>query len=224
MTTNSSGAFWLERWELGETSFHESEVNEHLITFWPELQIPEGSRVLVPLCGKSLDMIWLRSRGFDVLGVELSQLAVEAFFQEHSIDPKITADSDMQIYRAPSITIACGDFFNLQARILKGVTAVYDRAALVALPPDVRRRYAAALSNGLPEKSVMLLVTVEYDVKEMQGPPFSVSDAEVEGLYGEHFEITLKYEDENMLDRVPRFRERGVSWMTGRVYALVRRI
>ncbi len=223
MTTNSSRDFWLDRWQRGEIGFHEAKVNDQLMKFWPQLELTNLSKVLVPLCGKSLDMMWLSSQGVDVVGVELSQLAVDTFFQEQSIEPKITEHAGMQIYTGSGITIICGDFFDLPSEQLDGVTAVYDRAALIALPPDVRRRYAKALSDWLPEDSKMLLLTVEYDMNEMQGPPFSVPDAEIEGLYGEHFDITLELEDEQMLDRLPRFRERGLTWMTERVYTLVRR-
>ena len=236
MATTHSRDFWLECWQKGEIGFHQPAVNPRMTRFWPELGIPEHSRVLVPLCGKTEDMIWLRSRQLAVLGVELSELAVESFFSEWSLQPEVSHDGAMKFYccagsegdksedgQNADLTIACGDFFELTPEQLEGVVAVYDRAALVALPPAIRRRYAQALCSWLPESAGMLLVTLEYDMNEMQGPPFSVPDSEVEQLYGEHFEITLQYEDEKVLDRTPRFREQGLTWLTERTYTLIRR-
>ncbi|WP_461535917.1 thiopurine S-methyltransferase [Spongorhabdus nitratireducens] len=231
MATTHSRDFWLECWQNGEIGFHQPAVNPRMTRFWPELGIPEHSRVLVPLCGKTEDMIWLRSQQLEVLGVELSELAVESFFKEWSLQPEVSQDGVMKLYysagtedgKNADLTIACGDFFELTPKQLEGVVAVYDRAALVALPPAIRRRYAEALCNWLPESAGMLLVTLEYDMNEMQGPPFSVPDSEVEQLYGEHFEITLQYEDEKVLDRTPHFREEGLTWLTERTYTLVRR-
>lgn len=202
--------FWLERWERKETGFHQDEINPYLRQHWPELHLAEGSEVFVPLCGKSRDMQWLREQGHAVLGVELSPLAVQAFFEENGLSPQRTKGERFDSYEADGIRILCGDFFDLGKNDLAGVKAVYDRASLIALPPEMRERYVRHLVNILPPATQILLVTLDYPQAEMSGPPFAVSAAEVEALYRKHAGIRLLAQAD-VLEQNPRFRERGLS-------------
>lgn len=164
--------FWLERWQRNEIGFHQGEINAHLQEFWGGLQLPAGSEVFVPLCGKSRDLLWLRAQGHRVLGVELSPLAVEDFFLENELKPQVRSHGIFDSWSCDGVTLLCGDFFELEAADLKGVAAVYDRASLVALPPEMRERYAQHLHRILPARVPMLLVTMDYPQAEMSGPPF----------------------------------------------------
>jgi thiopurine S-methyltransferase len=214
--------FWLERWEREDIGFHQNEVNPHLCEYWPELNIARGSMVFVPLCGKSQDMLWLRDQGLQVLGVELSAIAVRAFFKENGYTPQHINSGKFDRCDANGIRILCGDFFNLDKDDMANVSAVYDRASLIALPPEMRERYVLRLVNILPPATQILLITVDYPQPEMQGPPFSVSSGEVEALYCKHAEVRL-LAHLDVLEQNPRFQQRGLSSLRENIFLLTLR-
>ena len=217
--------FWLERWEREETGFHQDDFNPHLRQYWQELQLPRDSVVFVPLCGKSMDMLWLRDQGYKVLGVELSAIAVQAFFTENGYNAqqvKRRTGGKFQYCEADHISVLRGDFFDLDKADLKYVSAVYDRASLIALPPEMRERYVRHLISILPPATQILLITVEYPQPEMQGPPFSVAASEVEALYREHAEVRLLAQLD-VLEQNPRFQQRGLSRMVENIFLLTLR-
>jgi thiopurine S-methyltransferase len=211
--------FWLECWERQEIGFHQNEINPYLRQYWPDLHTGDAARVFVPLCGKSRDLRWLREQGHTVLGVELSPLAVQAFFEENGLHPQRAAAARFDRYEADGFHLLCGDFFDLHQDDLGKVEAVYDRASLVALPPEMRERYVRHLSGLLPPGTRMLLVTFDYPQAEMPGPPFAVSPQEVERLYRGHAEIRLLAQLD-VLRQNPRFVERGVSRLQENIFLL----
>lgn len=174
--------FWHERWKNREIAFHAAEANPHLVRHLDALALPPGARVFLPLCGKTLDIGWLLGRGFQVAGAELSEVAVGELFSELQIQPQIVDRGKLKLYRAPGLDIFVGDIFDLQATELGKVDAVYDRAALVALPADMRARYAAHLQQ-LTHRARQLLICFEYDQNLTPGPPFSISSSEVAQHY-----------------------------------------
>ncbi|MBI3479753.1 MAG: thiopurine S-methyltransferase [Nitrosomonadales bacterium] len=202
--------FWLERWEKEEIGFHQDEINPCLREFWQKLRIGYGSLVFVPLCGKSLDMQWLREQGHQVVGVELSAIAAQAFFQENEYIPQHTVREPFDCYEVNGIRILCGDFFDLGREELTGVRAVFDRASLIALPPEMRVRYARHMTSILPRAAQILLVTIDYPQQEMSGPPFSVTVSEIETLYGEHADVRLLAQRDVLAQNL-RFQQRGLS-------------
>lgn len=214
--------FWLERWEREEIGFHQDEINPYLREFWKQAQLAPNSLVFVPLCGKSRDMLWLREQGHAVLGVELSPVAVEAFFKECSLIPQRSGVGRFDCYEADGIRILCGDFFDLSKQDLAQVGAVYDRAALIALPPEMRAPYARHLLGILPRAVQMLLITLDYPQPEMSGPPFAVPVQEVETLFRERAGIHLLGQAD-VLAQNPRFQQRGVSRLQENVFRLVLR-
>lgn len=214
--------FWLERWERAEIGFHQNEINPYLLRYGQSLSLADGGEVFVPLCGKSLDMVWLRQRGCTVLGVELSAIAVQDFFTENGHSPTHTSTGKFECCEAEGIRILCGDFFDLNKTDMVKVSAVYDRASLVALPPEMRECYARHLVNILPSGTKILLVTFDYPQAEMQGPPFAVSVNEVEALYSKYVEIHLVAQ-EDVLEQNPRFQQRGMTRMQENVFLLTLR-
>lgn len=229
--------YWLDRWKRGETAFHQDEINPYLRQYWSELGLAPGSMVFVPLCGKSRDMLWLRAQGHSILGIELSSVAAEAFFVENGLAPKRIRSEKFDWYEADGIRILCGDFFDLDKAELASVHAVYDRGALIALPPETRKRYAAHLLGILPalpappavlpasaiSSSIqMLLITLDYPAGEMEGPPFAVPPEEVEALYKKsnaRADIRLLLH-EDVLEENPRFQERGLSRLAENIFLL----
>lgn len=180
--------FWHQRWERGEIGFHENQVNPALIEHLGILDLAKGSRLFLPLCGKTLDIAWLLEQGFSITGAELSPLAVNELFQGLSLTPDITPTGKLIRYSATNIDIWVGDIFDLSSSMLGRVDAVYDRAALVALPEEMRQRYAfhlATLTHGAPQ----LLITYEYDQRLYDGPPFSVREKELKRHYGENYQL-----------------------------------
>lgn len=202
--------FWLDRWNRQETGFHQRDVNPALPGRWPGLGVAATAPVFVPLCGKSGDMTWLRARGHPVVGVELSPLAAAAYFEENGLAPERHREGSFEVMEAGGVRILCGNFFEVTANELAGVKGVYDRAALVALPPEVRARYAEHMAAILPAGTPMLLVTLDYPQEEMQGPPFSVPGEEVKRLYAP-FGRVEPLGRRSILSLEPRFAERGVT-------------
>lgn len=182
--------FWHERWANNEIGWHERDFHPFLTTHFNELALPPVSRVFVPLCGKTRDIAWLLQQGCKVVGSELSELAVQQLFAELGVQPTLTAVGASQRYSAPDLDVFVGDIFALTPTQLGHVDAIYDRAALVALPPAMRSRYAAQLL-ALTGKAPQLLVCFEYDQNRMAGPPHSVPAAEVWAHYGRDYTLEL---------------------------------
>jgi thiopurine S-methyltransferase len=211
--------FWHERWKHAQIGFHEGTVNAHLKQYWPKLKTVQESSVFVPLCGKSVDMHWLRAQGYSVRGVELSSIAVQSFFQEQGYVARRYAEGKFEHYEANNMHIYCGDFFDLSAEDLANVRAVYDRASLVALPPDMRKPYVKHLLKILSPEVKILLVAFDYPQHEMQGPPFAVTTVEVEALYGKFADINLLAQVD-VLSQNPRFKQKGLTKLQENIFLL----
>ncbi len=182
--------FWHDRWASNEIGFHKSEANPFLVTYLGELSLAKGSRIFLPLCGKTLDIGWLLSRGFQVAGAELSGIAIQQLFAQLGVTPTITKVGALDHYHAPQLDIFVGDIFSVTPEMLGQVDAVYDRAALVALPPQMRALYTAHLAS-LTAQVPQLLISFEYDQQAMEGPPFSVTTEEIKRHCGERYDITV---------------------------------
>lgn len=182
--------FWRRKWENNQIGFHNSDTHPMLLAHFKELAAPKGARVFVPLCGKTLDMHWLLRNGYQVVGVELSQIAVEQLFQELGVEAAVSIGRAHRRYSAEGVDIFVGDIFELSPDDIGPVDAVYDRAALIALPQPLRHRYATHVIE-LGRRSPQLLITIEYDQSKIDGPPFSVSQAECLGYYRDDYEPRL---------------------------------
>jgi thiopurine S-methyltransferase len=205
--------YWLERWEKGRIGFHLAEPNPQLVAHHPRV-LGGTIRVLVPLCGKSADLEWRVSPGHEVVGIELSELAAQAFFAERGLTPERRLRGDFVEYRRGALAILVGDFFAAGPELTGYCDGVYDRAALIALPEELRRRYAAHLPSLLAPKARLLLITLHYDAPG--GPPFDVPPAEVEKLYA-GLAVTL-LESEDARADTPGPVERGASFVQQNSY------
>jgi thiopurine S-methyltransferase len=182
--------FWHRKWREGEIGFHAAQANPLLVEHFARIAPQRGGRVFVPLCGKTLDIHWLLAQGYRVVGAELNRQATVELFSELGVEPEIAPAGPLEHFTAEGIDIFVGDIFDLSRQLVGGVDAVYDRAALVALPPEMRQRYTAHLveiSNGAPQ----LLITFEYDQALMPGPPFAVSGEEVAQHYAGNYSLAL---------------------------------
>jgi len=211
--------FWHERWKTNQIGFHQGDVNSYLVRYWPSLTLNEGDRILVPLCGKSRDMFWLLEQGFAVTGVEISPLAVEAFFTENRLTPVISREPRCVRWKTETLEILCGDFFELKRCDIGICQGVYDRAALIALPPAMRARYVNHLSNLLEQQVRGLLLTMDYNQSEMEGPPFSVSDEEVSQLYADTCTVQ-QLSRTDILHSQPRLLERGLTRLSEQAWRM----
>lgn len=182
--------FWHDIWAKNQIAFHESQPNQLLVKHFKELKVDQGSRVFVPLCGKTLDMVWLLSRGLQVVGCELSETAVEQFFAELEVEPTIENGGSITLYSAENIDIIVGDIFALSAATLGTIDVIYDRAALVALPEPLRSEYTEHLVN-ITASAKQLLITFEYDQQRMDGPPFSIDINKVQQYYSSKYQLTV---------------------------------
>ena len=213
--------FWHERWRTGQIGFHQSAVDRHLKRNWPDLGVASHSRVLVPLCGKSLDLLWLRERGHSVAGVELSAVALESFCMEYGIPAKRRILDDFEVYEAANLQLYCGDFFALTPELLGSVSAVYDRAALISWKPELREAYVAHVTALTSPGTQTLLITLEYPQAQMSGPPFSLGAADVQRLYARNHAIQ-ELSKHDVLANEPRLRARGVTQLHEVCYRLTR--
>jgi thiopurine S-methyltransferase len=213
--------FWLERWRTGQIGFHQSAVDRHLRRHWPELAPAANSRVFVPLCGKSLDLLWLRERGHSVAGVELSAVALESFCMEQGVPARRRTLDCFDVYEAAQLQLYRGDFFALTTEVLGSFSAIYDRAALISWTPELRTMYAAHVAALSRPGTQTLLIATEYPQVQMSGPPFSLCTEEIHRLYsGNHSIQELSRED--ILANEPRLRSRGVTQLHEVCYRLTR--
>lgn len=222
--------FWLERWNKDETGFHQQQINPYLAYFYgekgPGLEQRKTLKVFVPLCGKSKDMLWLSQNGYQVFGVECSERAVKDFFEENALNYRHAEKDQHALYmtsdQSSVVEIFQGDFFALQDKDLVAVTDIFDRGSLVALPEEMRKRYADKMAELQQPGVRTLLVTLTYDTSEMNGPPFSVSEHNVNELFSEHFVIEkLCFKD--IINDEPRMKNRGLTSLVETVYKLTRK-
>ena len=202
--------FWHARWQQNQIGFHQAQVTPALARQRGVLGTARGSRVLVPLCGKSLDMPWLAAQGWNVLGVELSLLAVQAFFAEQGLEPIVDRIGPFTRHRAGAIEVLCGDMLAVTPEHTGPIGALFDRAALVALPSAMRAPYLRTIAALLAKDARGLLVSFEYEPVTVSGPPFSIDEAQLRALYEPAFSLK-RLERNDILDSEPRFRERGVT-------------
>jgi thiopurine S-methyltransferase len=213
--------FWHDRWRTAQIGFHQSAVDRHLAAYWPKLNLAAKASVFVPLCGKSLDLLWLRDQGHAVIGVEISAVAVESFFMEHGIPARRRSLDDFDVYEADRLALFRGDFFKLTPALLGSVSAVYDRAALISWTPELRAEYVERITKLTRPGTEMLLIAVEYPQAEMSGPPFCVTGDEIDRLYGKRHTIEQLGRHE-ILALEPRLRARGLTELHEVCYRLTR--
>jgi thiopurine S-methyltransferase len=218
--SSSDNVLWQQCWREQQTDFHQKEVNRLLTRFWRGLDLVHGSRVFVPLCGKSLDMIWLAQQGHEVIGLELSSVAVRAFFRENHLQASQRKAGHFTLWQSGKISILCGDYFSVTGADLGNVDVVYDRAALTALPEDIRLLYVAHLKKILPAACKVFLLTVE-DADEGETREVTLgASAEIATLYAEAFEIELAH-----VESVPEPASDGADGVTRysehKVYRLI---
>ncbi|MEE2742362.1 MAG: thiopurine S-methyltransferase [Bdellovibrionota bacterium] len=209
--------FWLERWENKNLGFNQEKTNSFLMNFFPELSLSPNSSILVPLCGKSIDLLWPLKQGFQVTGVELSPIAIQDFFKEQNISytkknvgPYISWQANNHKLR-----ILEGDFFNILS-LGDSFAGIYDRASLVALPQSMRQNYYGILKAL---KASVFLITIEYEQKKVDGPPFSISEKEILESLKEDFNILIRHSEKSEAVS-PRFLEKGVKDVLQKVYLL----
>jgi len=184
-------SFWHDKWETNQIGFHESDTNPLLLKHIDKLALAAGDRLFLPLCGKTRDIAWLLSKGYRVAGAELSDIAVKQLFDELGVTPVVsTITSSITYYQAENLDLFVGDIFDLTAPILGDINAIFDRAALVALPPETRVRYASHLVT-ITANAPQLLICFEYDQSVMNGPPFSIVPSEVKQHYDAHYTLSL---------------------------------
>ena len=215
-------ANWSERWRAGQIGFHQATPSPRWVDCWDAVGAPEGSTVFVPLAGKTVDMPWLVQHGHRVFGVELVPLAVEQFFAEQGLAPQVTQTPKGTLSRADGIALLCGDVFALDARDLAGCEAFFDRAAIIALPSGLRRRYAREVYGALSSGCVGLMVTLEYPQHQKQGPPFTVPEAEVRELFERDWTVEVLVR-RDILPYQQSFRDEGVTSLHAVAYRMQRR-
>jgi thiopurine S-methyltransferase len=212
-------SFWAERWREQRIGFHEASVNPLLVRYLPTLELPESSRVFVPLAGKSVDMAWLIAQGLEVVGVEWVEQAIQQFFGEQALPYAQRRSPPFTVYECEGLALYCGDFFDLDPDTLGPFDLVWDRAAMIAMDEGQRAAYVPHLLRLLGKRGRILLVTVEYDSSEMEGPPYSVSEEEVRRLYAPSTEVELVKRN-SVLDDSPQFQSRGLSRMDSVVWKI----
>ena len=214
--------FWLDRWQKSDIGFHQPSAHDFLERHWPALGVSKSAEVLVPLCGKSNDMVWLAEHGHEVIGTELARAAVDQFFAERTRAPAAVVEGNFTVTRAGPYALWCGDHLALDPTVTRRIGGVFDRAALVAMPRVMQQPYADKLAQLTPSGVPVLLVSLDYDPSEMDGPPFPTSPARVDELFGRDFRITL-LEKRDGLQASQNLKKRGVTALEETAWKLVRR-
>ncbi|MBS1255913.1 MAG: Thiopurine S-methyltransferase [Deltaproteobacteria bacterium] len=211
---------WESRWQDGHIGFHLPEVNPILVQYSDELLFESPERVFVPFCGKSLDLCWLASKTNKVLGVELVGKAVQDFFAENNITNSIHQIDKFELFSSKSIDIFQGDFFELKLEQTSTFKAIYDRASIVSLQKAERNKYVDHLISFLEPGGRILLITLEYEQKRMDGPPYSVPSEEIEKLFTPYGTLEL-LESSEILDE--RFRNKGLDSLLEHVFMIIKK-
>ena len=214
-------ANWLEFWENNEINWHSDVVTQELEEYLGLLKLESGDKVFFPLCGKSLDMIYILNQGFSIIGVELSDIGIKQFFHENELDFTISRVGEFNLYSAKNIEIYCGDFFSLTSKHLFDVKAVFDRKSLIALDRNLRQKYVKHLNDIISLGVRMLLITLHYPQHQMSGPPFSVDKSEVESL----FSMAFKYQELKCFEDVEngsKLERAGVDYIENAAYCLLK--
>lgn len=213
--------FWQTRWQEKRIGFNQSKVNPLLKEYFHHLSLPAGSRIFVPLCGKSIDMVWLAAQGYDAIGVELVETAVQEFFVEQNISPTICQHADnpaVKYYQGrlsgQTIILWVADIFALTAKDIGNIDAVYDKAALIALPADMRPQYSKQVRE-LIGNTAQFLLTLNYDQSQKNGPPFSVSSAQVDQYYGDYYHISEVANEPTTIGSAPELKVTEQVWLLG---------
>ncbi|WP_201510221.1 thiopurine S-methyltransferase [Psychrobacter alimentarius] len=211
--------FWQKRWQEKRIGFNQSKVNPLLIKYWSELNLTAGSRIFVPLCGKSIDMVWLAAQGYDVVGVELVESAVQAFFNEQNIEPTVfqhIENSNVACYQGKllgqNVELWVADIFDLTAEDIGKIDAVYDKAALIALPVDMRFDYSEQIRK-MSGNGPQFLITLDYDQNKKNGPPFSVSSEQVQQYYSSHYHIAELASEPASIGSMPELTVTEQVWL-----------
>lgn len=204
-------SYWKSRWEKGNVGFHMDEGYPGLERHWSSLPLQTISAVLVPLCGKSQDLMWLSKKSERVIGSEISETAVQEFYSENGLEPAVSSFGDFSVYSAKNIEIWQGDFLKLPEWKIPDTDLIYDKAALVALPPKMRKKYAAKVLELISPHTHMLLHHFTYNQNEMNGPPFSVDHDEIETLFGGSFTQKTLEKDQLLLKNFKKFQNRGLK-------------
>ena len=212
-------ADWLKFWENNETNWHGDNVTQELIEYFELFELEPRDKVFVPLCGKSLDMLYIMNQGFSVIGVEISEIGVRQFFNENNLTYKITKVDDFDLYSTENLEIYCGDFFALTSKHLNKVKSVFDRKSLIALEPEVRQKYVKHLNDIISLGARILLVTLQYPQYQMSGPPFSVDKSEVESLFSMAFE-SQELRSFNDIENESKLTRAGVDYINNAAYYL----
>lgn len=209
---------WLERWNNNQIGWHRDNFNTRMVQYLPKLDLQQGDSIFVPLCGKSRDMMYLINQGYKVIGVELSSIAVIDFFTENDIEYSTQKTQDFILYIAENITIYQGDIFKLQKEHTRNINAIYDRASLVALNPQLRSEYAKLFNGIMPSGIWYLLLTLDYQQHAIDGPPFAVSETEVNALFKD-WQID-KVDSFNDIENENKFQNNGLSVLNKETYVL----
>ena len=215
--------FWHKRWQEKRIGFNQSAVNPLLTEYIDHLDLAVGSRIFVPLCGKSIDMVWLAAQGYDVVGVELVETAVQAFFAEQNIQPIVSRhveNPDIKCYQGQlvdgdeqrTITLWAADIFALTSTDLGTIDAIYDKAALIALPADMRPDYSEQIRK-VSDNAPQLLITLNYDQSKKDGPPFSINHEQVQQYYGSHYQIFQLASEPSSIGSMPNLKVTEYIWL-----------
>jgi thiopurine S-methyltransferase len=206
--------FWHNRWMSQQTGWHRAEFNDLLVKHWSTIGATAQGEVLVPLCGKSLDMVWLAEQGHTVVGLDMVKQAIETFFEEQGLEVESTEHDHHTRHVHPPFTLLHGNVLEIKPKTVQA-DAWYDRAAMIALPVESREAYVAQLRQQTKPGAVGLLITFAYPQEQMQGPPFSLQDEHVFELFSEGFDVecleTRELEDE---------KERGLSSLSTSVFKI----
>lgn len=213
---------WLKRWDDNQIGWHKCYFNKRLVKFLPKLELQSNSTIFIPLCGKTLDILYILDKGYKVIAVELSELAVTDFFKENNIDFKVKKKNNFLVFKAKNLRIYCGDIFDLTKDELKNISAIYDRAAIIALSYELRQKYVEHLTGIITNQFKWLLLTMDYPQGQKDGPPYALNFAEIKTLFAKNFDL-IQLESIEDLKNEPKFIASNVDFLKKETYLLTKK-
>lgn len=209
---------WREKWRSNDIAFHQERINPLLKAHLPRVKLNPGDRILVPLCGKSLDMGWLNQCHYRVMGVELSSVAIADYFDELGVKPQRQMQGNFTRWWHKHIQIWCGNIFDLNLLDVDRIKLIYDSAALTAFDADERQTYVDHFAKILPMRTQIMLMTTETaDVQYTDS--VARIDSEVKNLYQADYRIELLHgQDSLKID--PEFPQLPARMLEEKIYLM----
>jgi thiopurine S-methyltransferase len=204
---SENNQYWLDRWDCNDIDgFCQESPNESLVKHFSKFKLNANSTCMIPMCGNSIDIMFFVANKVNVVGIELSEKAAILFFKSHQLQYSVIQGDKYKCYQGDNVSIYVADVFDLPS-LIKDMPLFdiwYDRGAYIALPDNLRYKYAKMMVEVCSDNIQILLLAMTHD-RETQTPPFSISQDEINANFMPH--IKFKLIDSQLRKPIPNYRK-----------------